>query len=260
MEYLVEGKKNLYYYRDKRGKHFLIDHAQDTVIELPYSDEPVYRDGKVYLNQTNLHQAYLREYFADCPELSSKIDQVTIPGFNDLIRVTKKYHELTCGDSGCIVYRQKKNNIGMGTEYKVSLFKIREDASIYFQYSMDLQFWLPRASERLYLITGAGFVPIEQDGKNYLLIRVPIKMEYNFPKGIIRPKFNTGVNFIPYIELPDKTMWLYFTFSASAGIYVVPAEFLLLDFSLESDLWGATLEKSSFLLSYFLNVGVLFRF
>jgi hypothetical protein len=235
VEYLVEGKKNLYSNKDSRGLHFLIDYVNDTVVEIPWSQGYQYLDGKEYLRESTVHQGYLKAYFSDCPELYTDISRINKPDFSNMVSLTKKYHHLVCGDSGCIIYYKRPPGFRMAAEPTIGMIRLNHGGDYQIQYGLLLHFWMPRQSERLYLVTGVIYSMPDFYGDRYTMIKIPLLFEYQFPFRVVKPRFDVGVNYINFSNKDNPTAQ-GISFSGYGGVYIRLAEFLYLDFSAGIDL------------------------
>lgn len=264
VEYLVKGKKNLYYMRDEAGSHFLIDYRNDTVIEVVYKVDILYRDGFDIVGDSKIHQAYLKSYFSDCLPLSRDIENIQVPEISNMVNLTKKYHHLTCGDTGCIVFYKKPNRFRVDVEFRFGMIRYSEYSTVFEpQYSGLAHFWLPRSNERMYLVTGFSYGPLTNYDIVYSMHKVPLKFEYQMPFKVIRPRLEGGVNFMVIGE-DGKQSGIGIDFPVSAGILVFPFEFLAIDLSVEGEFWPFFMMQefklNHFLLAYTFNAGLRIRF
>ena len=249
VEFLVQGAKDLYYFRDMAGFHYLLDYKPDTLTEIPYKAKDINKDGKDYRYESKQYIGYLKEYFKDCPSVYPEIDRIKKPGFNNLITLTKDYHYKTCSDSSCIVYYQPKPVFKVAFEPQYGwITSMREffpgNTRGFSQTGLMIYFWLPRANEKLYLKTGYSYAEyttqtnslIYSEKEKYNFLKIPFQFEYLFPDWFIRPKFDFGVNFYslssPYSSDRDKALFL----AGSVGSLVTINKHIYLDLSLDSDI------------------------
>jgi len=264
VEYLVRGKKNLYYQRDETGAHFLIDYRNDTVIEVVYKVDYLAKDGFEYVGESKLHQAYLKAYFKDCPALVKEIDRITVPDINNMVSLTRQYHHLTCGDSGCVVYYKKHSRFRVDVEFRMGMILYPELADEYeWQYAGLAHFWLPRSNERMYLVTGFIYGPLHNYGSTYSMHKVPVKFEYAFPFKVLSPRIEAGVNFMVLTE-NKRQAGLSIDFPVSAGVLFTPVRFMGINLSVESELFPfvgfGEFKFDHFLTAYSFNAGICVRF
>jgi hypothetical protein len=261
VEYLVKGQKNLYYFSDNAGFHFLVDLKGDTLSEIPYHEEYINKDGRNYLYESKSHIGSLKTYFSDCSSIFDEIDHIKKPGFDNLISLTKKYHHLTCGDTGCIVYYKPEPLVKIAIEPwfgKINFAPLGLAETKYLtQIGGMLYLWLPRSNERLFFKTGVS-VTKYTGTPSFLLLKVPLQFEYLFPsKGII-PKIDLGVNYysVNYTDYGNGKM---LTFATSLGVLFKLAKFMYIDLSINSDLFEFTFD-TDFFLSNAIETGIYFKF
>ncbi len=253
VEYLVEGDKSLYYYRDMGGNHFLIDYKNDTLIEIPYREEIVNIGGINYLKEPQDHKKILKAYFRDCPAMFSKIDQLNRPYFDNLVNITKEYYHLTCGDSGCTVYYKPKPlfKIAVEPQYGVSHFSkyLFGNSSYQTNFGVNVYLWLPRSNENLYIKTG-----LTSYSQDFTLIKIPIQLEYVFPYRTFKPKVDFGFN---YYRIRPEGMGL--NTALAVGVLIKASDYMYFDFSAEADLFNMSY-GSKLLLLQAATVGLYLKF
>lgn len=234
-EYLVSGKKDLFFNRSASGFHYLIS-ANDSVIKnLPHKIELVNIDGVNYQKESRHFVGYLKSYFNDCPSIFPKIDQLQSPRRKSLISLTKEYHDITCGEGVCTIYDRKEYPIKIAIEPVYSLYTKR----IHEYYVMSnatngghLFLWMPNSSERLYAKTGLHFA-LKGPYKYY---QIPLQFEYVFPFKVIKPKFAIGVN-AHFIGYPDVGYYGSLSTLVNGGFYVKLTDWMYLDLDISSDLF-----------------------
>lgn len=272
VEYLIKGKKDLYYLRDKNGSHFLLDSGKDTVIEMIYKNSHIYKNDVEYINETNIHQSYLKAYFKDCPELFNEIEKIKVPDISNMIAVTKDYHHFMCADTGCVVFYKKPYKFHLTLEFRYGMIQFPWVSGPFkSQYAYLTHFWLPRFNEHIYLITGLIYSTINTGNTSLYIYKIPLKIEYIFPFKVIKPKFDGGLNvgevsIAKNIEasITDYNVNLLADFPVSAGILITPVRFLGIDLSVEGDLFPLNsindVEENHVLFSYSFNAGICLRF
>lgn len=262
-EFLVKGMKNLYYHRDGGGGHFLIDAGKDSVLAIPGGEKQVVVDGIEYTTDIFLHQGYLKAYFADCPQLTGEIESIKVPQTGNMIALTKNYHRLTCGDTGCVVFARKKYPFRLSLEFRYSSVWYLESASPAIpQYSGLVHFWLPRSNERMYIVTGFAWSPLRIDGVPYTVYKLPLLFEYQFPVKYIKPKIEGGAHFMLITE-DGKQAGIGIDFPLAAGVLICPFDHVAFDFSAEGDFFPfLDLQEVDFrhwMTAWSLNAGIVIR-
>jgi len=111
LEYLIQGKANIYFMRDDMD-HYFAETENDSIMEL--SERPVLTKnewGTTYYKQPAFH-GKLKYLFKNCPTLFSHIDNTKLQP-KDLIKITKEYHDKTCSTERCIIFERKVTPIKM---------------------------------------------------------------------------------------------------------------------------------------------------
>lgn len=193
LEFLIKGKVNIYYLRDGVGEHFFIDKLGEKMEELPFKEEIVYNDG-AYLKTSNIHKSILKKYMKDAVGFQTRINKLEKPEHGELISLAKDYHNQVCKDESCIIYKKKTaltvdlEALGGFIQYGSSELVVQKT---YAQFGILAHFWLPRVNEKLYLRMGFVYssVGIVYGTEIFYVnvYKVPIQIEYVYPKGKIRP-------------------------------------------------------------------------
>ncbi|WP_157202427.1 hypothetical protein [Marinilabilia salmonicolor] len=230
-EYLVKGQKNLYYHRSASGPHYLIDYLNGLITEIPYNDEFINIDGVNYKPDPTAHIGYLKYYFMDCPEIFPQIEKLMVPERKPLVSLTRKYHDITCGEGSCVVFERRKYPFRMEVEPVYSFFLYPKEPfsieNLQNMYGAHLYFWLPNSSERLYLKTGLLY----GQSSSVDVFQIPLQFEYVYPAKVFKPKLNIGVN-----TFLAKNHGFPITVFAGGGCLVKLSDRLFLDFEMSSDL------------------------
>ena len=259
LEYLVNGIADLYYYKDDMNVHYFIENDNMELSELVNEKKYVHDSDKgKYYTSLNQHIGILKVAFKNCPEIYSNIDQVRLE-HPSLIRITKLYHEKTCGPGNeCIVYsnnepfvkvkggliaglsHMKLNFSSSRREFEFLTVENFEDNS--GSYGMFLGFSV-QSFNRVYLITEIYRYRFMFVGKEYHTPRsfelneyvIPLYVRYYYPLTSFHPFVSLGVvnhfnansgyqNEIPIVKF-------YFGYSGGVGVHYQLSEYL--GFSLE---------------------------
>lgn len=206
LEYLIKGEANIYYYRDNKGEHYLIDKRGAPLSELPYHKEEVVIEDVTRFKETTKHIGLLKAYMSDCPALYNRIESLKKPDHDNLVALAKDYHQLTCNDNSCIIYSKRKPAIGVAAEPTASFSWFRHGTGIYTGTGLVLHLWSPRSNERLYFKTGYMYTrgvlyegyndEHERVGIELPIHKIPVQLEYLVPGRVIQPRFNWGINLI----------------------------------------------------------------
>ncbi len=135
LEYLVEGRVNLYYYNKSPEKIYYVEKLDGQLIPLTFiQKDTVLREREFTITEKNYIDS-LAKVFEDCPELNKELLYLNF-NHKDLINISKEYHEHTCQPGeDCIVYQKEKTSkvtFGFYLDYNYSIFNIRE--GMYFYY------------------------------------------------------------------------------------------------------------------------------
>jgi hypothetical protein len=252
-EYLVNGQRDLFYFRDFSGFHYLLSYDDSTLVELPYKKEIITKDGRQYQYESNYHVDYLKSYFYDCPSIFPEIEKIKEPNLNNLVSITKEYHQLTCGDSiDCIVYNKKKFPKKFAVEPHFSILQFSGTDVHLNQYGGYLYLWLPQSNENLFFKSGLLYSNYDEE---ISIIKLPIQFEYLFTNKIIRPKLDVGVNV--YMERQSGyTTGTILTMSVASGILVQFSKNAFLNLNIETDLFQFSY-KTDFFISQSLGIGMI---
>ena len=110
IEFLVNGIANLYYYKDERGEHFLIEKKQGEFAELNEIKKIVTYKGDNYESTNKKFIGRLKYEFQEAPDLFPEIDNSEFTK-KSMIKVVVDYHQKVCKDGKCIVFEKKMKKI-----------------------------------------------------------------------------------------------------------------------------------------------------
>lgn len=242
-EYLVKGKRDLFFSRSKSGFHYLISVSDLIIKELPYKNEIVNIDGVNYQKESKRFVGLLKSYFNDCPSLFTEIEKIKSPKRKSLISLTKEYHDITCGDGACTIYDKKEYPINIAIEpvYRYYAKNLLISDTTLNSYGLNLYLWLPNSSERLYFKTGLIF----SSPSPYNYFQVPIQFEYVYPFKVIKPKFDFGIN-AQFIKESGEFSGGTITALVGMGFYLKVTNWMYLDFDINSDLFAMNYETGLF--------------
>ena len=201
LEFLVKGLVNIYYGRNEAGNHYYIERADEPLTELPYEETiRITEDGKQFLYKSNTHIGLLSYYMQDAPGMQRQINDMGEPEHESLIQLAKNYHYAVCTDgSPCLVFEKKLPAIMIAVDVLGGMTGYREGGTS-FAGGILLNMWMPRANEKLYFRTGLlysryrepdQYVNPKQERES--MYKIPLMVEYIYPKSIIRPKIAYGM-------------------------------------------------------------------
>lgn len=200
LEFLIKGKINMYYVRDKNGDHYFIEKAGTAIVEIPYETGIKYIDEAPYFYTSTKHIGLLNYYMQDAPELLPRIAQFGKPEHDNLIKLAKDYHTLMCKDTACIIFEKPLPLLQIKLEFVNGAINFTDnvDSKIQLQCGVLMHLWLPRTNENLYLRIGQLFTLFKTKDGEFILNKIPVQVEYMYPKGNVRPVFAYGVNFLNF--------------------------------------------------------------
>jgi len=222
LEFLVNGKADLYYYFDGDNSHYFIEKSDKQIFELTNEEQHIFANGHEYIRDSKDYVGRLKNAFIDCPQIFSSIDETTL-GTKSLINLTKKYHNYVCSDEKCIIYEKQFKPIKL----KFAPFASMNSSSLTLSNSglynvihfnsasfptigLQMNSTLPRANEKLSFqvsaeygksnFYGSGIAPYNYNpGTEQVYMHITsftgkAGFKYTSPKGKIRPIVMVGGN------------------------------------------------------------------
>ena len=226
LEYLINGRINIYYMRDDKGDHYYLDKENVRLTEMPYEEGIKYIDNKRVFFETKYHIGLLCYYMNDAPEFQKRISSVKKPdhqnlinlaedynnavccifmklwfwiNHQNLIKLAEDYHNAVCEGEQCIVYEKKQPFLKVNLEGVAGVINFenvdRINDKYYFQSGVIAHFWMPRTNEKLYFKTGFLYCQVEdRDGEKYKYLQIPAHIGYLAPNTYrIRPSISMGI-------------------------------------------------------------------
>jgi len=227
LEMLIDGIVDIYYYRDNKGEHYLIDNGDGKLYELRNDEREVIINEQKYKRRSNEYIGMLKYFFSKAPALSKEIENTTL-NHKSLINITQKYHKQICTNEECIVYEKKLpkkkalwgpilglniTNVSVVNNFTDDYYYLRNShfqtaiyPSIGLFYNNNLFYWNERLNfqyeityRRVNLESSGSFIG-KSTGINYLndikLIQKSINntfiLEYEFTNYKIRPSIQLG--------------------------------------------------------------------
>ena len=117
LEYLINGRVDVYYYFDGQTEHYFIDGGDNQLVELKEgSPEIITTHGKRLILQSKQYMGILKYVFRESPAISKQAETVQL-NRKSLIDIAHAYHNEVCANVECIVYekeriRMKISNLG----------------------------------------------------------------------------------------------------------------------------------------------------
>ncbi|MEQ8360196.1 MAG: hypothetical protein RH860_11960 [Cytophagales bacterium] len=205
-EFLVDGQMDVLYLRESGEGNYFIGKDSLALIKLPYKKGLRFKNETAYAYESTIHNGILKLYTNDQPTLEKNINSIKSPNHKNLISFARNYHDLSCESEDCIVYEKKSGKINFGLEL-ISAYTIFVNNNsdlverTYFaqnslmQYGFIIHLWMPRTSEKIFLRTGYSLMYVNNSEVEGIVGKMPLMIEYQYPKYKIRPRFAYGLNF-----------------------------------------------------------------
>jgi hypothetical protein len=201
LEYLIQGKMDIYYLRDDNGDHYYLEKGNEPLVEIRYTKDILWVDGKEYFYQSKTHIGLLNYVTMEAPQLQKKIGKIKKPDHKSLINIAKDYHYAVCeDDEQCIIFERPVPLFKIQAEPFVGYYSgLRQEDNIKkygftpisFLFGANVYVWMPRTNENWYFKTGITYTNVE----SMHVFTLPLQFAYVFPKGKFRPTFSGGMNF-----------------------------------------------------------------
>ncbi len=169
LEYLINGKVDIFYYRDDADEHYFADKGDNKLIPLTNEEKEVYIDYVRYQKESKQYIGVLKYIFQDSPEVAKETEKTSL-NHKSLIDITRDYHYAVCKDEDCIVYEKKAPKVFLfigplvganytfitriSNEFKPEYYYFKYSKwvpSIYPAAGAFLSFSLPNLNERMFL-------------------------------------------------------------------------------------------------------------
>ncbi len=106
LEYLINGKIDVFYYRDDDGEHYFIENEKDKLVPLTNEEKDVYVDWVQYREESKKYIGVLKYFMQESPKSVKKAEQVNL-NHGSLIKIARDYHNDVCINEQCIIYEKK---------------------------------------------------------------------------------------------------------------------------------------------------------
>lgn len=221
LEYLIDGIVDIYYYKSNKKEAYYVNKDNTEIIELSNqqyeeSSSSLFTDS--YKWKTKRYIGILKYIFSDSSPTLSKAENISL-SHKSLINIAKFYHADVCSDDNCLVFEKEiapiKLEVGVLGGYKISLIRfVHDDFDFSFNpgsdifFGIDINLALKKVSnkvslqfEALYTSTKVNsnyrrntYTGIEYNYANvdFTSILNSVSIEYNYPKGKLRPNMYLG--------------------------------------------------------------------
>ena len=199
MEFLIQGKINIYYLRDTSGDHYYLEKDNSGIVEIPYEEGIKEINYTRYFYEKKKYIGVLNYYMQDAPQFQKEIANMGKPEHKSLIKLAEDYHNLVCKDRACIIYEKKPELFKLNLEISGGLLNYQKADNLvawnYFQGGILAHIWMPRVNENWYFRTGLLLSTLHTTDGNQVVYKIPLQLEYIYPKGTIRPLIAFGLDF-----------------------------------------------------------------
>lgn len=199
LEYLINGKLNIYYYRDNKGEdHYLIDKPGFPLKEIPF-EEGVRRtpDGKDVLYKSTLHFGLLQYYTDDAADFLQEPFKIIKPDHRNLVDFAEKYHSKVCSaGEECIIYEKDVPFINASVEIfggRTSFNRKAGDLVKAYDFGAHVYLWMPRVSERFFFKTGLLLSQVHNEIDKSTCVIIPIQIQYQYSHYKLMPSVFLGI-------------------------------------------------------------------
>jgi hypothetical protein len=201
LKYLIKAKISVFYLRADGKDHYFIEKENEKIAEIPYSEETKDMGSKRVINESTIHIGVLKYYTKDAPQLIENIQIIKKPNDKNLIKLVKEYQNIVSKNEKYIVYEENLPLFKLNTELSAGFINYDNINYLNDKYFFIGGFYahigMPKVNEKLFFRTGFVYSPIEVDNRNFSVYKIPIQIEYIYPKAVIRPKFALGFNVYP---------------------------------------------------------------
>jgi hypothetical protein len=197
LEFLLEGKINLYVYSEKFKERYYIEKDSLGRVEVPYEEYVKQEKKHDVVYKTNIHKGVLSFFTTDCPEIQKNIMTLNIPDRHSLFKIVHKYHSLTCNNKECIIYEKKQKilHVSIIPCYNYQINRTIGNENKHANYLGCMLMFGSTLNERFYLTTGFQYAKVAINKTDYIqLYRVPCQLTYMYQKFRIKPYCGAGVN------------------------------------------------------------------
>ena len=231
-EYLINGELDVYFLQKDLENSYFISNDGIILNKLKYSRKIIYKDDKRMLQESNQFIGLLNYYTGEYPKLKNDIRKISIPNHKNLIRLSEKYHDLSCEGEQSIIYekeipREIKFNVSASHNFIVN-DRFLTGESNYPVYSSNLLFQLSKKTERIYFGLGLNYSNVKIVDENNLGINM--SFNYIYPKVGFSPLFSYSLVF-PFFAINTLSVGtqykigkiaLYVKGELSTGYFIFP--------------------------------------
>ncbi len=239
-EFLIKSNLNVYFLQNKFENNYYV--SKDGVIlnKLKYINEDIYIDHRKMHREDKQFIGLLNYYTEDCPELKKDIQKIAKPNHKNLIKLSKKYNDLSCPDGECIIFEKKiphHYKVKVNSAYNYIYYsKIVNDTSFsYMSYGFDFLFQLSKQRERFYAGIGIKYSDIKNPTdfyKNKIINMFLLSFYYLHPRQGFSPMFKISFE-LPFfiyqnyglgVQFKYKKMSFFSTTELKTAFVIYPVQ------------------------------------
>lgn len=194
---LIDGRLSLYKTSNTTGDHYYLNKYGTGFVEIPYTEEQVTKNDKTFLQKSTRHIGILKLFTEEVPDLINEIESSTTPDVYSLTDICKKYNDIVCKDEKCVVYEKEAPKVKLYPDIVggIAFYSNTDDLlkQTTSQFGVIGHIWIPNPSEKIFVRTGLIYTRMAfYNNIKASYIKLPIQIEYLYPKGIIRPGLAIG--------------------------------------------------------------------
>jgi hypothetical protein len=268
LEYLIQGKVSVLFLGNEAEGQYFLEKEGIGMMKLDYEEVLISRDGKQYLMKSKWHNELLIKYMQDAPEFESRINNIKRPEYGSLVKLAEDYNNAFREEGADIIYEKNRPKLQVNLEVVSGIVNRNDPIPLYIdktfmQSGILVHFWMPASNEKIYLKTGILYNQFKYDpektrgswneidfDKPIPSFKIPIHLEYIYPKGFFRPRLSYGMNISTNV---------FQTVSADLGANLKLSESLFLSVSSEIEFYGILILPQDYM-SYSLTLGVFLKF
>jgi len=219
LEYLVDGKLNIYHDADLRNEYYYVRKEGDSIRELKKGGRIKEVDGVQYKLPPLEAQGLLSALTNDAPQFQSRIRNIKSLDQRYLVSLAVDYHNAVCNDQKCMVFEKTLPPVRISVQPYFGYSIYFPVSKVAYEYGGFVHISLPLQNERMYVKTGLvrGDIPLDfiYSGKYY---KVPFHIRYLAPGKELRPELSFGPDL--YFINGVGENYMEFTFNAMAALNI----------------------------------------
>ena len=218
LEFLIQGKVDVYYYRGEKTDHYFVQKEGEGFTKLPYEEEQRMKDGKLHSYKSSTHKGILKFMMNDAPALHRRIDKLKEPAHENLISLASDYHTEITEQEDYLIFRKKLPLVSLSVEPVIAFIKYKEANNLLTEKGGHIYVWMPRKNEKLFFKTGYFFHKFTTGRNQYVVNKIPLQLQYLYPKNRLQPKVNFGFNY-HFVFVDNSWISRFHTYHIGTGLH-----------------------------------------